>query len=198
MESQTTEPGTTTRFQRRTVIVKKSLQYKYIFIIFFSVVLSALIVGTDVYYTMYRYVVQDNPALEPLLERVNSMIMVKMVLYLGIIFLMSLFVSHRFAGPIYRFEKSAQIVSTGDLTHRVSLRTGDDLLELQEEFNNMVASLQSQVKKERSLVQHLASRMEQMMKDLPEEPGKDGLRPVREGLKALKAELEHLTSRFKV
>lgn len=185
-------------FKRRTVLVKKSLQIKYIAVIFISVVVASCIVGGDIYYTMYRILLTDNPSLAPLLHQIQSMILVKMILYLGIIFLVSLFVSHRFAGPIYRFEKSAQIVATGDLTHRVSLRTGDDLLELQEEFNAMVSSLQALLQKDRTLIAHLVSRIEQALKGIPEQPGEVNLPSLREQLKSLKTELEHITSGFKV
>ena len=178
------------KFQRRTVLVKRSLQLKYVAIIFASVVLAALMVGGDIYYTLTHLILQENPSLAPAISQVNGMIFLKLALYLGIIFLVSLFVSHRFAGPIYRFEKSAQIVSSGDLTHRVSLRTGDDLLELQEEFNAMVSSLQSQVQKDRALIKHLGSRLDEAVKRLP-----DG---EREELKSLRAELDHLTTGFKV
>ena len=36
----------------------------------------------------------------------------------GLMLLISLYVSHRFAGPIYRFEKSCQSLASGDLTHK--------------------------------------------------------------------------------
>lgn len=179
------------KFQRRTVLVKRSLQLKYVAIVFAAVVLGALMVGGDIYYTMTHLILSENPDLASTVSQINNMIFLKLALYLGIIFLVSLFVSHRFAGPIYRFEKSAQVVSTGDLTHRVSLRTGDDLLELQEEFNAMVSALQSRVQKDRTLISHLGTRIDETLKGLP-----DG--SSREELKALRAELTHITSGFKV
>ena len=186
------------KFQRRTVLVKRSLQLKYVAIIFLSVVVAAMMVGGDIWYTMTRLILSENPSLAPMLAQVNSMIHFKLLLYLGIIFLVSLFVSHRFAGPIYRFEKSAQSVATGDLTHRVSLRTGDDLLELQEEFNAMVSSLQSQVQKDRTLIGHLGTRIEETLKRLSDGHDPEALAGLREELKSVKAELEHITSFFKV
>jgi len=183
----------TQKFQRRTVLIKRALQLKYIGMVFVSVLLASLIVGGDIYYTMARMVLTENPSLTPAVAQFNWIIMVKLVLYLGLMLMISLYVSHRFAGPIYRFEKSAQIVSSGDLTHRVSLRTGDELLELQEEFNGMVASLQGLVQKDRNLAGHLAERLAAAMKKLP-----DNASPVSEELKSLKMELEHLTQSFKV
>ena len=147
------------RFQRRTVLVKRALQLKYIGMVFVSVLLASCIVGLDMYYTMARLVLNDNPSLAPAVTQFNTIILVKLGLYLVLMLLISLYVSHRFAGPIYRFEKSAQIVSSGDLTHRVSLRTGDELLELQEEFNGMLASLQALVQKDRNLAARVITEL---------------------------------------
>ncbi|MBI5631705.1 MAG: HAMP domain-containing protein [Elusimicrobia bacterium] len=183
------------KFQRKTVLVKRSLQLKYIGLVFVSVLLACLIIGADVYHTMTRMVLEDNPALAPSLAHFNLIIMVKLGLYLALILLISLYVSHRFAGPIYRFEKSAQIISSGDLTHRVSLRMGDELLELQEEFNGMVASLQSLVQKDRNLAGRLSERVSAALRRLPDNGAGS---TAREDLESLKVELDHLTKSFKV
>lgn len=185
----------TQRFQRRTVLIKRSLQLKYIGMVFVSVLLASLIVGGDIYYTMARMVLADNPSLAPAVTQFNTIILVKLALYLVLMLLISLYVSHRFAGPIYRFEKSAQIVSSGDLTHRVSLRTGDELLELQEEFNGMLAALQSLVQKDRNLAARISERLSAAIKKLPDEGAGAA---AREDLQSLKVELEHLTRSFKV
>lgn len=188
----------TQRFQRRTVLVKRSLQLKYAAVVFAAVVFTAFIVGVGSYYSLIHTLQAENPTLIPDLAGALRLDMVKLVIFLGIMFLVSLFVSHRWAGPIYRFERSAQTVSTGDLTHRVSLRTGDDLMELQDEMNAMIASLQRLVQKDRSLAEHLASRIDAAMQKLSQAPCHAELDPLREDLKALKEELLHITQAFKV
>ena len=187
------ESADTQKFQRRTVLIKRALQLKYIGMVFVSVLLASFIVGGDIYYTMASMVLKEYPSMTPQVSQFNWIIMVKLVLYLGLMLMISLYVSHRFAGPIYRFEKSAQIVASGDLTHRVSLRTGDELLELQEEFNGMVASLQGMVQKDRNLAERLAERVTSLIKKAP-----DAAPGLAEELRALKMELEHLTQSFKV
>jgi methyl-accepting chemotaxis protein len=180
------------KFQRRTVLIKRSLQIKYVGMVFLSVLIASLIVGADVYYSMARVVLAENPSLSQTILQFNTIIVVKIALYLGLMLLISLYVSHRFAGPIYRFEKSAQQVATGDLTHRVALRTGDELLELQEEFNGMLANLQASVKKDRALVQRLTEKLDAAI-------GKpDVYAGLREDLKSLRDELASLTQAFKV
>lgn len=181
------------RFQRKTVLVKRSLQLKYIGMVFLSVLVASLIVGGDVYYSLFRVMLTECPSVPDRIVQFNTILLVKVALYLGLMLLISLYVSHRFAGPIYRFEKSCQSLASGDLTHRVSLRTGDELMELQEEFNAMASALQTLVAKDRNLAVRLSERVDEISKRLPE-----GADRAREDLKSLKVELDHLTKSFKV
>lgn len=188
-----TKAGDDQRFQRKTVLVKRALQLKYIGMVFLSVLVASMIVGGDVYYSLMRVMLTECPSVTDRVVQFNTVLLVKVALYLGLMLLISLYVSHRFAGPIYRFEKSCQSLSTGDLTHRVSLRTGDELMELQEEFNGMAASLQALLQKDRNLAHRLSERVEEIAKRLPAEAAS-----AREDLKAFKLELDHLTKSFKL
>lgn len=49
--------------------------------------------------------------------------------------------SHRLAGPFYRFEKTLEQVEGGDLTPRVQLRKNDQFVELEDALNRFVESL---------------------------------------------------------
>ena len=188
----------TQKFQRRTVLVKRHLQVKYALVVFSAVVFTAMIVGGDVYYTMARFVKEADPSLMPLLAEAMKLDLVKLLIFLGIMCIVTIFVSHRWAGPIYRFERSAQILSTGDLTHRVSLRTGDDLMELQDEFNAMITSLQRLVQKDRTLAQRLEARLGEAVQRLPDSAGPEDVKRLKDELLALKGELAHATAAFKV
>ncbi|MFQ5442671.1 MAG: hypothetical protein ACE5EB_08125 [Thermodesulfobacteriota bacterium] len=53
----------------------------------------------------------------------------------------SVFFSHKMAGPVYRLEKDLERVSAGDLTVETRLRDRDQLMLLAEQQNRMVRSL---------------------------------------------------------
>jgi len=182
------------KFQRRKVLVKHWLQFRYMSLVFFSVLLLCAIVWMDAYYTMLRMALASNPGLGPLLFQFNKILIAKMFIYLAMILLISLYISHRFAGPIYRFEKSADIVASGDLTHRVALRTGDELKELQDKFNAMLAALQALVLKDRSLARHLSERLASAAQRLPTTPEADA---ARAEITSLSQDLDRLTESFK-
>jgi hypothetical protein len=50
--------------------------------------------------------------------------------------------SHRLVGPIVRFRRSMQAIASGEPVQPIKLREGDYLIDLQDDFNAMLASLQ--------------------------------------------------------
>jgi nitrogen fixation/metabolism regulation signal transduction histidine kinase len=136
------------QFQRKTILVKKKLQYRYMALIFLSVLVAFIIVGLDLMWNVSK-VVNEHPMMQPLLEDLFNMaplFVIKVGVYLLIVLIVSAVVSHRMAGPIYKFEKSCDTVAAGDLTHRVFLRKGDQLTDLQDQFNNMTGAVNETVK----------------------------------------------------
>ena len=53
--------------------------------------------------------------------------------------------SHRLAGPFYRFEKTLEQVQQGDLTSHVHLRKNDQFVELEDALNRFVDSLNRRI-----------------------------------------------------
>jgi len=136
------------QFQRKTILIKKHLQYRYMALIFASVLLAFIVVGLDILWTVSK-VVNEHPMMQPLLEEMSAMMPlfgIKIVMYMIMVLIVSAVVSHRMAGPIFKFEKSCATVAEGDLTHRVYLRQGDQLTELQDHFNNMTGAVNEAVK----------------------------------------------------
>jgi methyl-accepting chemotaxis protein len=74
--------------------------------------------------------------------------------------LLSFFVTHRFAGPLYRFQQVTERIAAGDLSIRVKLRKGDDLLELEEAMNRALAVLEENIHEAQRLQRDLVGRLE--------------------------------------
>ena len=107
------------------------------------------------------------------------------------------FISHRIAGPLYRFEQWTATVSGGDLTARIRLRPADDLKELALALNQMAAELHSRVRQDRSAAASLAARMTALAQrlDAGANAPLEVLAVARE-MDALRADLEKLTRDF--
>lgn len=148
------------QFQRKTILIKKHLQYRYMALIMISVLVAFLIVGLDLMWTLSK-VINDHPMMQPLLDDMAAMaplFVLKLLVYLVIVLIVSAVVSHRMAGPIFKFEKSCSTVASGDLTHRVYLRKGDHLTELQEHFNNMAEAVHASFKEMDDFKQAVAAK----------------------------------------
>ncbi|MFU8768936.1 MAG: HAMP domain-containing protein, partial [Desulfotignum sp.] len=56
-----------------------------------------------------------------------------------------LLVSHKIAGPMFRFEKDIERIAGGDLKSHINLRKGDQFQEMVKTLNTMIDSLNSKV-----------------------------------------------------
>jgi methyl-accepting chemotaxis protein len=181
----------TRQFQRRTILVKRSLQLRYMALVLLAALAAAVIVGGGIYYTLARQILMDNPLFGPELSRVHHQIAAQVLIYLAIITILAAMISHRIAGPLYRFEQSARAFADGDLTHRVMLRSGDELTEMQRAFNDMAADLQTKVQKDRFLAKRIQTKLDALAAKLPDSR-------LQSEIDALKEEVGHLTKEFKV
>lgn len=187
-------------FKRRIIVIKRALQFKYIGIVILGMMLAALVVGFDVYFTMANELTALNdPEVLAAWTRINRLMVFKLIFLVVVIGVISLFMSHKFAGPVFRLERSAQIVSDGDLTHRVFLRAGDELTELRDAFNTMVESIHQQVKKDREASQEIRRKLEEISTRL----NTGGLGPqetqaLARELALLKEKAGQITAPFKV
>jgi hypothetical protein len=64
-------------------------------------------------------------------------------LTLGFLFIYdSIKLTHRIVGPLYRFRKTIQAVTAGEEISLIRLREGDHLLEMRDDFNEMLKALE--------------------------------------------------------
>ncbi|MBI5894061.1 MAG: methyl-accepting chemotaxis protein [Deltaproteobacteria bacterium] len=67
----------------------------------------------------------------------SNLIILGVTAVIGIVVL--ILISHRIAGPLYRFEKSLSDIGKGDLTHRFKVREKDQLAELADSINEFTS-----------------------------------------------------------
>jgi len=75
----------------------------------------------------------------------------------------TLFVSHRIAGPLFRFEKELKQIGQGDLTKKVMLRQKDQMTDMAESLNEMVSSLHNKlalIQKDVEQLRNVASKQQ--------------------------------------
>lgn len=95
--------------------------------------------------------------------------------------------SHRIAGPLYRFEQDLEEIGRGDLTKRINIRSTDQLVELKESLNTFTNLFDQRIGSIKSCIEELDKLLAK--KDDPENAAR-----IREYLERLKREI----SRFNV
>ncbi len=152
-------------FKRQTILIKKSLQYRYMALIFFSVVVGFMMIGLELIWNFYRVFSQRPVLIEPLFSELAPMMPIiglKVLIYLAIVLIVSGVISHRMAGPVFKVEKSLGILGEGDLSHRVFLRKGDQMTDLRDAVNGMAGQLSQLVQEQRQSALELKGELEKL------------------------------------
>ncbi len=103
----------------------------------------------------------------------------------------SMFFSHKIAGPIFRLERSMEAIGKGDLTVGTAFRQNDQLVPLAEEINAMVRSLNHTARSctdALSDIKRSEERLSELLKaePLPAKEIEETLLRIRNGIEGLK------------
>ncbi len=143
-------PSQKTQFKRRTIFIKKNLQFRYMTLIVLSVLAGLLIMSFELVFTLNEIFDQHPVLLQPLYDHFPSLaygFIYKIIIYVIFVILISAILSHRMAGPVYRFEQTCKAIAKGDFSQRVRLRKGDQFTELQDDFNKMMDRVEEEINK---------------------------------------------------
>ncbi len=141
-------------YKRRKVYIKKEFQSRFIarfcFLVLAGGTLSTgliLYFSKDTLTSLFQHsrLAITSTALSILPAVIYTNLITVVLIALAII-IMTLFVSHKIAGPLYHFEKEIKTISNGDLTIKIYLRNKDQLRALAESINNMTLNLNQKVR----------------------------------------------------
>ena len=149
---------TRTPFWRRNIFIKRRFQadfsIKFLILILIESVLAIglfLYLSKDTITTGYSgselVISRTRDFFLPTLL-LSNLIVVGITAVIGVI--VFLIASHKLAGPLYRFERTLENMSSGDLTHRFSLRQKDQMKSLADkinELNNMMERNMHEIQK---------------------------------------------------
>ena len=135
--------------KRRQYFIKKDFQFKFI-LKFCSLLLVGVIISTALLFFFSKGTLTSSFQNSRLVIQNTGLAILPAVIYtnlitLGLITLaaiaVTLYVSHKIAGPMYRFENELKEVSEGNLTKRVKLREEDQMADMVDALNDMIFSL---------------------------------------------------------
>ena len=166
------------RYRRKHFFIDKEFQGRYIFSAFISIVagsaMFALIFGffssntLSIVYENYHLRLGATPTL--LLNRIFSAQWLFILIGGVAVGVMVLFLSHRVAGPFYRFEKTLDKMMGGDYSERIHLRKRDEGKILGEKINGFNDMLSVRLENMRKT----AEQIEECCDALEAGPGEEG------------------------
>ena len=110
----------------------------------------------------------------------------------------SLFFSHKIAGPLYRFEKSMEAVGSGDLTCVVRLRAGDQFLRLENTMCTSINSMNQRVTGMNDVLLRFKAIEERLKTVIEMDPQQKELKELTEDLRSELTELKRIMATIKM
>ncbi|MFC1674690.1 HAMP domain-containing protein [Candidatus Omnitrophota bacterium] len=139
--------------RRRIYFIEKSFQTKFILKFCALVALGGLLTTAIIYLLAMhsttvsiinsRVVVRSTA--DFMLPVLTQTVLVVMILVSAATVLVTLFVSHKIAGPLFHFKKTMRALESGDFSSEFSLRELDQLKELAESFDAMIKKIKAQL-----------------------------------------------------
>lgn len=136
-------------FQRHVIFIKKNLQLRYMLLMVTCVLCGLAIMTFELCVTLNELFDAYPALMQPIYDQflpIASSFFYKLAIYILLVVIISAILSHKMAGPVYRFEQTCKAIAQGDFSQRVHLRKGDQLVELQDEFNKMMDVVEERIK----------------------------------------------------
>ena len=155
-------------FRRRHYLVDKEAQGKYFLWVVFYLILYTLILSTIIYLPANLSLTDERGlyAYSLIQEYLNFRVLPTIFIFLILVGIHVILVTHRFFGPIIRFKSITANIAKGNLTERVRLRKNDHLLEYSEKFNEMITILDERVGEIKKKEGVLSERLTRLMNNI--------------------------------
>ena len=138
--------------KRTRYFTKKGLQLRFAFIISMAMILLVLVIGISIYFTLWNNIlkeientnnVQFESVVEGLFFNVTRLLVLESVVLIIGAAILSIFISHRFVGPLFKFQQAMKAMAKSILPSRIKLRKSDELQDFAADMNDMIDNLKS-------------------------------------------------------
>ena len=177
-------------FKRKKYLIRKGFQLAYVGKILLLEVIAVATTALMMSY-IFLYVFNDSAMVSsgPWGKGILWSTIFLAIVLMIVLFYLGIRISHRIAGPMYRFEETFKQVQQGNLNARIYLRENDEMKPLANAFNKMLDAIK-EFAIQRETGEYNTETIHQKLKDvmaaignseLPA-PEKDKYRKVLEGL----------------
>jgi len=133
-------------YKRRKFFIDKQFQTKYILLVIFMLLLYTIVFVGTLFIPQLLPLIFDSPLSEQvkaaeILLLYHKHVWPAVFIVIPLFGFLSIFITHKIAGPVYRLKIRLQQMTEWDLDKKVTLRKGDDLQDLAEFVNLLSAEL---------------------------------------------------------
>jgi len=181
------------RFVRKNYLIRKTFQIKFSLLIFITTFVIGLIALWTTYTTTWDEITQQVKSQQfyekiraadtaksqrekadlvnsiiivefsEVFERISAILVLRILVGSFLLFILSIFASHKIAGPLHRIEKAILSVDNGDLNIDLSrLRAGDEMAELAQMINSAIGKIREAMNKCRKKAKKLSDLSAQL------------------------------------
>jgi len=191
--------------RRRKLIISSGLQLRYVGGVLFAMLFVSLVVGYFIYQNIWNVLLNESryndwsPFLNAVKDQTDRQIFFGVAISIVLMMIVSVYMSHKIAGPLYRLKKCFRDVAKGDLSFEMRLRKGDELMDLVDDFNGMLRNLKGMVDTDRQKVRDIQKKIEETLVTI----NKPNIAPqekqqMEETLKTLILKLKEVGSQYKI
>jgi methyl-accepting chemotaxis protein len=156
--------------QRSIFLINKPFQLRLSFYVCswlfaLSVVYPIIIYNMFDYFRRYLQLDPNGPSLasiQSVRQEVVYLLAMFQTIFLIITFLISIFVSHRIAGPLYKMKMFFRQNGGGKLSPKLQFRKGDYFQEMAQEYNEMLAKMRGDLTSVHALVTDAANELDSL------------------------------------
>jgi len=187
--------------KRRNYFIEKRFQFNFILKFCALVAVGGVLTIAILYYLALRSTtvsIVDSRVLvkttaDFLLPVLIQTVVVVMILVSIATVFVTLFVSHKIAGPLYRLKKKMREIEEGDFSGDFRIRHLDQLQDLAQSFNSMIHKIRQEV----GLLKQYVVTMKDKIEGISEHDIPDKDKAALSDLKNISAELKKIISYFK-
>jgi len=185
---------------RTNYIIKGKLQLKYIAATLIIIILASTITGVTIYQTGWPLMeeklekVYPQYRLTPIMKTIRGKLISNLILMTPLLIILSIFLSHKIAGPIYRLETDIGELSKGNLRKRVRLRKGDELKTIAGQINNLASTMDRTIGESKFTAKEIAIGLSELKENAsPDDKSKAPIDKIQKNI----SELNEILSKFK-
>ena len=168
---------------RKTYIVNKSLQFRYMAMVAIMMTAISIITGWAIYAATWMTLLDRGGNQIAMIDKIfldlNNLLFIRISLLIlsgvciGAIIIM--FMVHRIAGPLFRIKKVLGIIGDGIIPEKVRFRKKDELKDIADEMNKVIDKISELQEKNSNTIEKVKAclkRTEECMKNSPPQTDK--------------------------